>query len=87
MISLVDFLALFTCIMLDLVGESAVLGYKFCSVCKLCYFTIHLVFHSPGPQICFYASHELIFLNKPFMGGWKVHFFYDTVTVFAFYGK
>ena len=61
-------------IMPDLVRESAILGSKFCPVCELCYFTIHSASHSPGLQIVSLQSHGLIFMDKPFMGGCKVHF-------------
>ena len=69
-----DFSALFTCIMPDLVRESVIFGSKFCPVCELCYFTIHLAFYSPERQVVSLQSDGLIFLDKPFMGGWKVHF-------------
>ena len=61
-------------IMPDLVRESAVLGSNFCPVCEFCHFTIHSASHSPGPQIVSLQSHGLIFMDKPFMGGCKVHF-------------
>ena len=33
----------------------AVLGSKFCPVCRLCHFTLHLAFHFRGPQIVFWT--------------------------------
>ena len=54
------------CIMPDLVRESAVWVSKFCSVCELCYFTIHLASVSPGPHIVPLPSHRLIFWTEPF---------------------
>ena len=74
MFSFVEFLALFKCILPHLVLDSAVLGSKFCPVCVLCSFPKHLAFHSPEPGI--------EFLDKLYMGGWKVHF-YDVVCNFA----
>ena len=69
MFSFVDYLPLFTCIIADLVQEHAI-------VCELCWFTIHLAFHSPGPQIVSLRSHGLILWKNPtpFMVGWKVYF-------------
>ena len=55
MFSFVDFSALFTCILSYLLRESAVLGSKFCPVCELYNFTLHLSFHSRGPQIVFWT--------------------------------
>ena len=68
MFSFVDYLPLFTCIIADLVQEHAI-------VCELCWFTIHLAFHSPGPQIVSLQSHDWFFWTNPsIMGVWKVHY-------------
>ena len=48
---------------------------KFCPVCGLCYSTMHLAFHSPGPQIISLHSHDWFFWTNPsIMGVWKVHY-------------
>ena len=65
MFSIVDFSALFTCVMPDLMRKCTALGSQFCPVCELVYFTIHLAFHSPGLRIVSLQSHGLNFWTTP----------------------
>ena len=66
----------------NLVRESAVLEYKFCPVCELCSFTMHLAFHSPRPHIVSLQSHVLIFWTN---SSWvaREYLFYDVVCRFC----
>ena len=65
MFSIVDFSALFTRVMPDLMRKCTALGSQFCPVCELVYFTIHLDFHSPGLRIVSLQSHGLKFWTNP----------------------
>ena len=41
------------------------LSSKFCPVCWLCYITMHMAFHSPGPKIVSLQSHGLMVWKNP----------------------
>ena len=76
-----DFTPLSSYIITDMVKEFAVLGSKYCPVCKLCYFTIHLDLHSLELQTVSLQSHGLIFrLNPSRMAG--KYIFYDVICHF-----
>ena len=62
-------------IITDMVEEFAVLGSKYCAVCKLCYFTIHLDLHSPELQTVSLQSHGLMFWMNPSRMAGKYIFF------------
>ena len=73
---------IFTCIMPELVRESGAWGSKFYPFCDLCYFAIHLAFHSPELQIVSSQSHGWSFWAKPSWVAGK-YIFYDVGCCFC----
>ena len=66
----------------DLVRESVILGFKFCPVCSLCYFKLHLAFHTPGPQMFLCRATDGFFEQT--LHGWlETTFFMTGFDVFA----
>ena len=58
-----DFNSMFTHIMPDLVQEITILGSKFCPVCELSSFTVHLALHSTRLQIVPLLIHGSILIT------------------------